>query len=553
MGNVMGKRANPYLLTAKSALAAGFFGTVKTCWVARPCGYAQRVALACLLFGCVLSLHAGSRTDGSYFLRLSPPVLLASDDVTAANTALINGQYKTVEKLVGKVISQGKQKPEVMAKALLLRGIAFRNQGKIARAIADFSNAEWLQKLRGVELRRLYAERALAYEAAGQKTLADKDRQLAGASSLQNAKRLSEKSGVTINSQGVKKTSVTGNPSVTNQLFGGLGNLFGFNANSEKKEVTVKQVETNKVAVVQNAPIREIPTLDSIEAKANRAKLDGKAETPLEKAPGNKKVADPAVKTYGKDITPSNSAWAAQRIEADKKAANHAQKEREATQKYAKKKGAIDWEAFSQKASSDGSKNKTPSGVNDQPVALNPGAGKQQDGQNPITDFFGNIFGTPQKKVADAPVQPGEEVVSEDQIASLDNNAIAGKVKKNPPKQLSKPPAKQQLRKPPPRRVAAVQKAKKKPKPPVRAQSRSLYHIQLGAFGEAQAADKFVSRLNKKYKSLIGSKTAMVVETDLGNARRQYRVYLGPFRSRDKGVKSCKTLRSLGMGCSLVE
>ena len=49
------------------------------------------------------------------------------------------------------------------------------------------------------------------------------------------------------------------------------------------------------------------------------------------------------------------------------------------------------------------------------------------------------------------------------------------------------------------------------------------------------------------------NKSAMVVETDLGQQRRQYRVYLGPYRSRDKSNKTCKVLKRLGMGCSIIE
>ena len=97
-------------------------------------------------------------------------------------------------------------------------------------------------------------------------------------------------------------------------------------------------------------------------------------------------------------------------------------------------------------------------------------------------------------------------------------------------------------------RVAAVSQ-KKKPAP----KARSLYHVRLGAFGEAGAAEKFVNRLNSKYKTLVGNKTAMVVETDLGNSRRQYQVFLGPYRSREKGNKTCSVLTRLGLGCSLVE
>ncbi len=502
-----------------------------------------KIALFLAVFLAVFSLYRA----GPHSFVLKVPVVLAADELESANTALINGNFKTVEKLVGQIISKGQQSPEVMAKALLLRGIAYRNQRKYSKAISDFSNAEWLQKLRGVELRRLYAERALAYDAVGQSTLAGKDRQLAGASSLRTAQR--QDNSLALNGKGVRKTAVKGGGNYTTELFGGLGNLFGFNSGAKKPEdkVVVKQVGSNKLAVGESVAIREIPTLDSAEAKANRDKIDNKpantAKKSIDTAKPIKDQKNKVTKT-DKDAAPSNSAWAAQRLEADKEALDRLKKERAETQKIAKAKGPIDWDT---KVGSTNQKTETRKFAAQEsvgPVTLSPETKKTNSGGNPITNLFGAFFGgqTPKNE---APVQPGEEVLSEDQLKVNEKKAVAGTAKRA----VAKKPLKKIAALQKPVKKAAPPRVKAKPKP----QSRSLYHIQLGAFGEAQAADKFVSRLNNKYKSLLGNKTAMVVETDLGQSRRQYRVYLGPFRSRAKGVKSCGVLKKLGMGCSLVE
>ncbi len=468
----------------------------------------------------------------------------AAEPIEDANTALLQGKYKDVLRIAGQVIANGKQKPEMMSRALLLRGIAYRNQGKFAQAIADFSNAEWVQKLRGVELRRLYAERALAYEAVGQKDLAAKDRRMAGAASIQTAQRSSEEGG-NVSSAGVRVTSVGEKQSTTSELFGGLGNLFGFNSGNKK----TGEIKTKVIAKSSTPVVREIPTLDSKEAEANRAKLNGEV------------VAETKVKTEAK---PSNSAWVGRKPgEKDIAKAPAGQPAVKETLPWANDgAGAVKTPGPPPVATAAkppeqkvALQNVTPVGgaipQNGGPIELTPSKVKPGDGPSPMAKFFKNIFGGGEEPVEQAPVTPGDDIISADQVASIEKPTV---VQPKKPIKRSEAQRKAAAQK---RKVAAKPKlaAKKPAKKPVpqRAESRSLYHVQLGVFGEAQAADKFVSRLNKNFGPVVGSKTAMVVETDLGQQRRQYRVYLGPFRSREKGIKSCKTLTRLGMGCSLVE
>jgi len=445
--------------------------------------------------------------------------VLAADALTQANQALLNGKYREVVAQTGKVVANGNAQPDIMAKALLLRGIAYRHQGKIAQSIADFSNAEWLQKLRGVELRRLYSERALAYDAVGQTALAGRDRKFAGSNRVDEAQKGVKQREVILNGgqngKIVRTTSVQGQQSPTSEFFGGLGNLFGFGP-QKKKAPEVQVTGVKKEAANQNS-LREIPTFDSAEAKLNRTKIasEGTAKATV-KDTQNQVVA---TKTT---VAPSNSAWAAQRSALDKAAAEKTKK------------------AAAQTINRDDVKQSV--GSLQKPVVLAPKKVNNPASQNPVTSFFQNVFGAAEQP-QETPVGAGDDIIVADQVASLEKKPAKTKYKEwVPPKRAVNSTVKKPVAK------------KKSVKKPVQAsQSRSLYHVQLGVFGEVQAADNFVTRLNTKYKSQVGTKTAMVVETDLGQSRRQYRVYLGPFRSKENGLKSCKSLKELGLGCALVK
>lgn len=452
----------------------------------------------------------------------------ANEALNQVASALAQGNYKSVVSSTGKIITS-KASANVVAKALLYRGIAYRNQGKLAQAIADFSNAEWVRKLKGSELRRLYAERALAYDAVGQKNLAAKDRQLAGSKNIALAQRASTKNGISLSNNAVKQASVEASKSTTQELFGGLQNLFGFNNNQkqEQKIVIKKPAAQNGAGVVAGDGFREIPTLDSPEAKKNAQKLN-KIDLPPEKK---------ASEVAALNGVPSNSAWAAKR--ADEIKANTKARQNAARQNVARQNQVQQNQIKSTDALTTGS-----------PVQLQPK--KANQGQtNVVGNFFNNLFGGGAKQEA-PPVNPGDDVIVAEQVATQVQTAET--LKKQQKKIVAPQPKKRVVKKAPPKKkpvkrtqVAAVSKKVAEPK------KRQFYHVQLGAFGEAGAADKFVNRLNGKYKSLLGNKSAMVVETDLGQQRRQYRVYLGPYRSRGESNKTCKILERLGMGCSIVE
>jgi cell division septation protein DedD len=452
-------------------------------------------------------------TVGLFVLTCGSIAARANAALDQVAVSLNQGKYKDVVRSVSKIIAS-KSSADVVAQALLYRGIAYRNQGKVAQAIADFSNAEWVRKLKGPSLRRLYAERALAYDAVGQKTLAAKDRQLAGSRNIELAQRASAKNGITLRNNAVKQTSVEASKSTTQELFGGLQNLFGFNNNKPEQKIVVKKPTVKQgVGVNDGSSFREIPTLDSIESKKNTKKLQTAALPP-------KQGQD----VLSKNGVPSNSAWAAKR--ADEIKANNIQ----AQQKLKKVNGI----------------------TTSSPVKLTPKKLKEPENTNVVGNFFNNIFGGGPKKEA-APINPGDDVIVAEQVVQTPD------VKEAAIKARKPAVAKKTVQKKPLKKAVAVKSQAQRTrvaavsKKPAAPQTRSLYHVQLGAFGEAGAADKFVSRLNSKYKTLVGNKTAMVVETDMGNSRRQYQVFLGPYRSREKGKKTCGVLTRLGMGCSLVE
>ncbi len=485
--------------------------------------YSLAVVLCLILAGAVLTSHTA----------------FANANLDRATEALNSSKYNDVVKYVGAIVSSGKQKPEVLAKALLLRGIAYRHQGKVAQSIADLSNAEWVRKLSGSELRRLYAERALAYDVAGQKALADKDRKQAGAGNLKVAKPAAIKTPDGISINGVRRTSVEASKSTTGQFFDGLGNLFGFNSNS-KKQVVQPPVQAKVAGVTKDPGIREIPTLDSKESKTNAEKLklaDLPPETGSIKAKA-KQLSD-SQKTVEKNkvtAVPSNSAWAAKR-------ADEMNTEQKVLTSELKKTASLQ--------TPDDQKNDAI--VTSSPIVLNSAAKKPTVNYNPVGTFIDNIFGGGSKKKADTPVNPGDDVIAADQVVDAQKKSNTAVSKTQIKSKINKALKKSKVAAVPKKKAAAKKTVVAAAKPAAKVQSRSLYHVQLGVFGEPQAADKFVSRLNTKYASLVGDKSAMVVETDLGQSRRQYRVYLGPYRSRDKGKKTCSVLTRLGMGCSLVE
>lgn len=89
--------------------------------------------------------------------------------------ALANGKYKAAAQTFSKAMRAGDLSNVQVAKALYQRGIAFEKSGRPAQAIADITNALYIEGLPGGDRARAYLSRGRAYEAVGMKDLARSD------------------------------------------------------------------------------------------------------------------------------------------------------------------------------------------------------------------------------------------------------------------------------------------------------------------------------------------------------------------------------------------
>ena len=88
--------------------------------------------------------------------------------IEAAHKLLEAGKAEQASQALAAVIEGGNLPPAIMAKALLYRGIAFRQQKLTAQAIADFTSALWLKGGLGEGDRNdALRQRASAYQEAG--------------------------------------------------------------------------------------------------------------------------------------------------------------------------------------------------------------------------------------------------------------------------------------------------------------------------------------------------------------------------------------------------
>jgi len=88
--------------------------------------------------------------------------------VDAAIKHLEAGKSEVAAQALTKTLAAGRLPPEIMAKALFYRGMAYRQQKKPAQAIADLTSALWLKGgLTDRERADALKQRAAAYEEAG--------------------------------------------------------------------------------------------------------------------------------------------------------------------------------------------------------------------------------------------------------------------------------------------------------------------------------------------------------------------------------------------------
>ena len=149
----------------------------------------------CLAYGAgaALAQGIGKQAQGIELLR-------------AGEAAFAKGQYQVAARNYSKAMNIGDLTNVQVARALYQRGIAFEKSGRPANAIADISNALFIEGLPSADRAKAYLGRARAYEAVGMNKLAqaDKSRARSGGASEQ---RLASSSHPVASAPGVPRFS----------------------------------------------------------------------------------------------------------------------------------------------------------------------------------------------------------------------------------------------------------------------------------------------------------------------------------------------------------
>ena len=133
-------------------------------------------------------------------------------NVDAAAALVTAGKTEPAIASLSSLIASGNLPPAVMARALYLRGMAYRQQAKPALAISDLTGALWLKSgLNDTDRADATKQRAAAYGDAG---LTDQGQAIADATTASTQKRTSASAGGTV-------TPAAGNGGFLAGLFGG--------------------------------------------------------------------------------------------------------------------------------------------------------------------------------------------------------------------------------------------------------------------------------------------------------------------------------------------
>lgn len=87
--------------------------------------------------------------------------------MAAGNELLEAGKFSAAAQQFSRAMRSDTLSNEQIARALYLRGVAFKNGGKPAQAIADLDSALWLRGLSNKDLARAYLARGEAYQQVG--------------------------------------------------------------------------------------------------------------------------------------------------------------------------------------------------------------------------------------------------------------------------------------------------------------------------------------------------------------------------------------------------
>ena len=471
------------------------------------------VVTVVFMVGCLLSLT----------LNVS-----AADPLTTAQSALNQSQYNSAIAQINKALAQAGQKPEYMAKALLVRGVAYQRLGKPAQAIADFSNAQWLGRLSRTDNMTLLTERANAYQAVGQKSLADKD--LSKAFSLSTGQNIAT----------ANKNLITGDVS--------------------RQTAHIKQdSRPNKAAALNTTlPDPNAPSSQGNDFFASIANFfSGNSSTPATKTIVSNTAKTNRVKT--------NNIKGAGRQAATTKIANIGQAYH--TEKTATVSAPViaSNRTHPQTVTVSEFYGQTKEAPSTTSQIIQPSSNILTN--NPVTNFFSGLFSSgqsaPSVQTASASPKKAIELHKATTANKIANPVTTSALSQSSQVWTVKKPAARlatQLNNRELNQGRPIQIARKNPTAQLRQtivpkpqRQSNLFHLQLASFKDPNAANRFVRNLETKNRQLVGNQTPLVVETDLGQLGRHYRVYLGPYANKSQSLSSCQKIKTNGMDCFIVQ
>lgn len=82
--------------------------------------------------------------------------------------------------------------------------------------------------------------------------------------------------------------------------------------------------------------------------------------------------------------------------------------------------------------------------------------------------------------------------------------------------------------------------------------TQDLWRVQIAAYDRVESAQAAWARLQKRHPDLLGELQDFIVEVDLGEKGRFFRLQVGPFDARDAAANLCTALQDEGQNCLVV-
>ncbi len=412
----------------------------------------------------------------------------ASGTLTKAQKALSGGRASQAVSLLTKAIDAKSLSAKDTAKALYLRGKAYRTLGKHAQAIADLTAALWLSGLDQGERANAFYNRALSYRATGLRKRAVSD--------LKNARRLAPQNGAiaealaSLRKGGARTASPvarsesgsapesTSSSSSGNPLAGLFGGLFSGSSGTS--------------AGGPNGS----PPPPAARTAATRAPAPRKAQRTASLRPAGAHRPAGAPSAWPTEVVPGTALSSAP------------------------------------------------------PPAARPSAssGGVMGG---ISAFFGNLFSSaapsPQTEPAAAPstgapaARPVTSHAGRTATSSWSARKQAARVR-----EPQAAPRRTARAAPPPAAAIPVLSGK------AATGGLGRYLLQVAAVRDENEARAIAARIGARHAKTLGGIVPIIDSAPLGNMGTFYRVQLGPFADKGKTLKLCNKLRREGVDCFLV-